>query len=254
MLAKERQNRISQLMSAQGSVNATDLAATLSVSLETVRRDLLEMERAGMLVRVHGGAMPIGETKTYQPLQRRTLLGTEEKIALAKKAVELVREGDMIAVDSGSTATCFARELKNAFRKLTVVTYSLDVFTVLNGYADCKVLLCGGKFVENENAFCGNLTLEALRSLHVKKAFICPAAISMQGGIGDSHEDMLLCQKGLLGCGDEVYVLSKSNHFDRRALYKIDDAKREYTYITDGKLSDELYDTYVENGYKIIRA
>ena len=187
MFAKERQDKIYEIVKNNGAVTTSALVKLFDVSIETVRRDLLEMERHGLLSRVHGGAVAIGEMKPYLDLNERNKEFTEQKRHLALKASEFISDGDIIGIDSGSTAISFSEVLKEKFSKLTVITNSLDVFNILCD--SFSVILCGGHYLPYEKAFYGSLTLSMLKNLHMQKAFIFPSAVSFEFGICDYQKD-----------------------------------------------------------------
>ena len=122
LLARERQDKIYSMICMNGAVSTSDLVRLFGVSIETIRRDLLEMENKGLLARVHGGAVKVGEMPPFYDLAKRHRDRSAEKSALARIAISAVSEGDFIAVDSGSTAIHFAEALRDHFANLTVVT------------------------------------------------------------------------------------------------------------------------------------
>lgn len=251
MLAKERQNEISRLIGKNGAVMTATLVKRFGVSVETVRRDLLEMEGNGELIRVHGGAVAKSDMKPELGLKERNEEYKSQKNDLSLKAMRFIQDGDIIGLESGSTAIFFAEALKSAFKNLTVVTNSMDVFNILVGCEGFSVILCGGYFMKNENAFYGSLTINMLKNLHIQKVFICPSAVSIEHGICDYQDELYLVQEQLLKIADEVFVVADSSKFEKKALLKLDDMKTEYTYITDNDLSEELVRLYKENNINI---
>lgn len=251
MLAKERQSKIEKMLQKDGAVTTSSLVALFDVSVETIRRDFLAMEKNGLLTRVHGGAVANGEMMPFHDLAHRNLESSDQKKELSRIAAEFVSEGDYIAVDAGSTAIAFAEALKARFTRLTVVTYSSDVFEILRNHKEISVILCGGHYMREENSFFGNLTLEMLDKLHVQKAFVFPSAISLEFGICDYQQDFYLLQKKLLAVSDSIFILADSSKYEKKALLKLDDMRPEYTYVTDSRLSGELKNIYEENNLKI---
>lgn len=252
MLANRRHEIIMDLLRTEGAVTVAHLVAEFDVSLETVRRDLLLLENAGLLRRVHGGAVSLGEMKPSKPLQSRQQDFAHEKDQLCQNAADLVCEGDYIAIGTGSTPEHFAQILKKRFRKLTVVTYSYNVFEVLSGMPDYELVLLGGQFMPEEQCFYGQLTMDALRELRVMKSFVFPSAISMEYGISGYAPNLYPLQRQLLACCDQAYILADSSKFERKALYKIADMRPEFIYITDPQLPEELKQIYRDNGLQVI--
>lgn len=251
MFAKQRQDEIYALLRKNGAVTTSALVNRFGVSLESIRRDLLEMEKHGLLSRVHGGAICKGEMKPYYDLQKRNEEYSSEKRELAKQAAALISEGDMIGIDAGSTAMAFAEILKERFAKLTVVTHSLDVFHCLRDHRVFTVILCGGHYLQDENAFCGPLTTEMLSRLHLNKVFICPSAISLEFGICDYNSELFPIQQQLMRCADSICILADSSKFEKKALLKLSDTKPEFTYVTDSGLSQQINTLYTENGLQL---
>lgn len=252
MLAKTRQEKIRGILRSEGAVTTSRLMQEFDVSIETVRRDLLAMEQAGYLHRVHGGALTVNEMMPYRPLEARNKSQNSQKDELCRNAVQFVNEGDYISIGTGSTPIHFARILCQTFRQLTVVTYSHRVFEELLAAPEFKLILVGGHFSREEEAFTGQLTLETLSQLHVQKAFVFPSAISLEHGCAGYEQTLYPLQRMALRQCDQAFILADSSKFERKALYKVDDMRPEYTYITDSQLPEELVRLYEENGRNVI--
>lgn len=251
MFAKERQDEIYEMLQKDGAVTTAKLVEYFDVSIETIRRDLLTMEQNERLTRVHGGAVAKNGMKPFKVLKERNKEFGEQKHALSLKAAEFVSEGDFIGIDSGSTAIAFAEVLKQKFSKLTVVTHSMDVFEILSRHKDFSVILCGGHYLREENAFYGELTIDMLDSLHLQKVFVFPSAISFKYGLYDYQKDLYQVQKQLIRSADEVYILADSSKFEKTGLLKLNNMQPEYCYITDASLQAEIVKLYKENAVRI---
>lgn len=252
MLAKERQNQIIQWLRVTGAVTTAELVSRLRVSVETVRRDLLELEQRGMLSRVHGGAVAKGSFKAFGDLQQRNQAYSREKQALSRAAAQLVCEGDVIAIDAGSTAIAFAGALKERLEKLTVITHSWDVFDLLRDHAQFQVISSGGAYLRKERAFYGPIAEDGYGKLCAGKAFLFPSAVSLRSGICDFLGELYPLQRKLLQTAGQVFVLADSSKFEQQAMFKLDDMRKEYTYVTDNALPDQLRKLYQSNGYQMI--
>ncbi len=250
LLANKRHSEIVALVKKNGGAKVTDIAKRFNVSIETVRRDLLELEKKNLLTRVHGGAMPIDEMNAYHSLSERKEEYVNEKIQLSVTASKYVKDGDVIYVDSGSTPVHFARAIKS--KEITVVTCSLDVFNELSG-GRAKVILCGGEYVSTVASFCGALAIETLKKLYVNKAFIFPSAISLRHGVCDFSRDVYPIQKEILTRADKIFVLASNEKFEKNGLLKICDVLPEYTFITDKGLKKEIENVYLENNIEVIK-
>lgn len=254
MLAKERQDKIYAILATDGAVETSKLAERFSVSIETIRKDLLVMENANLLSRTHGGAVTKGRIKLSHALSERRQENSEEKRALSAKAMEFLSEGDVIFVDKGSTAIAFTQVLKECFTKMTVITQSCDVFEILRDHAEFRLILCGGFYNPKERIFTGAQTLDSIKNLRFEKAFIAPTAVSIKHGICNYGNETVLLQRQLVAVADQTYVLADSSKFEKTALLKMSDMDSRFYYITDGNLPKELKNLYAENGIKIYTA
>lgn len=174
MWAEERHQRILSMLAANRQVNANDLADLLKVSRETVRRDLLNLEKNGQVNRVHGGAV-LPEPRSEEPFRQRMTAQIRAKSEIARKAAGLIQPGQTILVDAGTTTAIFARELAK-LSGVSVITNSLDIATTLQG-AGKEVLLLGGRMVADVPATAGELTLSEIRRFQVDLCFSAPVAV-----------------------------------------------------------------------------
>ena len=249
MLANKRLSVIVDKINQKGAVTVTELATEFGVSIETVRRDLLSLEKKNLLQRVHGGAVSVGEMIAYHDLATRMEENVEEKMQLGKIVKDIVCDGDVVYLDAGTTSVYLARELKN--KDITVATCSLNAFNELLG-GKVKPILCGGTFDPLLESFCGIFAEEIISKLYFSKAFILPSAISLKHGIFDfSYEDYPLQVKAMERC-DKVYFAATSNKFEKNGLLKLCDTSTDYIYVTDSKLKKEYKEMYAENGMTII--
>lgn len=253
MLAIERQEQIVSQIRRNGAVRIHELTKQFGVSVETIRRDLLELERQDCLHRVHGGAVGIAVAKQYHRLEERTEENPQKKEELSGYAAGLIREGDVLMVDSGSTAIAFAKMLAEEFERLTVITYSLHVFEILKKKEGFTLYLCAGAYLRNENAFCGQWALQMLEQFHAKTAFLFPSAISLQNGIMDYDQELYHLQRAMMKHADRSVFLADSDKFEKSALLKLADVNEAVTFVTDSGLRKEILELYQENGIEMIR-
>lgn len=252
MLANERRDYILKKIKNHGAITTAQLVEELGVSIETVRRDLLAMEEGHLLLRVHGGAVAIGEMATPKTLDLRELEYQKEKRALSRRAARLISEGDIIGVDGGSTAVLFAEALRERFESLTVITYSLDVFEILSGIKGITVILAGGCYLPSERCFCGAITVDTISRLRMQKAFVFPTAVSIKQGITYYSDDTALIVSRLFESAEQIFVLADSSKLEKSALISVSEMQREYVYVTDSEVSEEIKRLYAENGYNLI--
>ena len=173
MLAWQRQARIVDEVRRRGGVRVSDLTTLLDVSDMTVRRDLEELDRRGLLQKVHGGAVPASNSAVEPGFEAKSLLQRREKESLAAAAAALVEPGQALAVSAGTTTRALATALA-AIPDLTVVTNSVrvaDAFVPTGGPARHTVVLTGGVRTPSD-ALVGPVADAAIRSLHVDVLFL----------------------------------------------------------------------------------
>ncbi|MBQ8233126.1 MAG: DeoR/GlpR transcriptional regulator [Lachnospiraceae bacterium] len=253
MFAIERQQSILKLLSENGKVTITELVTLFDTSHETIRKDLVHLERQNALRRIYGGAVSVEAYCSLQPLAARKAERIDRKSELSRYAARLIQEDDIIAIDEGSTAVEFAKVIAARFSNLTVVTHNLEVFHILSENSRFSIILCGGKFVREENAFAGHFAAEVASQMHTRKAFICPAAVSLRYGVTDYGEEFIPIQKNYAANTDNVIVLADSQKYEVSARYKICDMTPDITLVTDSQLNDEIFNTYKKHNVDIIR-
>lgn len=244
MFANERQQKIMAMLKSNSAVTTGELIDAFQVSIETVRRDLLQLERGGQLQRVHGGAVVPGNMRPYPDLPHRLESNQHAKSELCATAALLVEEDDIICIDSGSTAYFFAKALAERFSRLTVITHSMDVFDILSQKEGFRIILAGGCYRLQEKAFHGSITIDTLKQLHVRKAFLCPSAVSLKTGIWDYDRELTQVQKQILSICDRAVFLADSEKFETSALLKLCDTAPNHIYVTDSGLPQQYKQLY----------
>lgn len=252
MLVNARRNKICKLLQTQSAVTTAALAKKFDVSIETIRKDLLSLEKNNELVRVHGGAVLKASARPYWELSKRLDDKRPEKTEVSRLAANYIKNGDSIAIDTGSTAIEFIETLMERFDTLTIVTHSMDVFQKAHDFKNFNILLCGGYFLNHENSFYGTFAKDMLERIHVTKVFIFPWAVSLSNGICDSQPQLAEMQQKLLSVGDKVIVLADSSKYEKSALIKVADMNPGYIYIADSRLPDEVKEVYKNNNITII--
>jgi DeoR/GlpR family transcriptional regulator of sugar metabolism len=184
VLNEERHQRILERLRTQGRVLASDLSAEFEVSPDTVRRDLRDLDEAGLLRRVHGGALPRrGDT---DPLPVRARRAPEAKASIARRAAGIVTDGQVVMLDGGTTTLEVARALPARLRA-TVVTNSLPIALELGERPGVEVLVIGGNLRPRSRVTVGAATVAALRAIRADVLFL--GVCGLHPEIGVSVED-----------------------------------------------------------------
>lgn len=252
MFAEERRKWIEDQIRERGAVRIKELVAQFQVSVETIRRDLLELERQGVLKRVHGGALRGVQSREYHELPRRLEENSDAKAELAEYAAQFICEGDTIFIDCGSTAAVFADMVARRFSRLTVITNCLHVFERFCGKKEFTLYLCSGVYMREEKAFCGMWTVQMLRQFHASSAFLFPSAISLEYGVMDCDQEIYHVQQTMMTHADRIFFLADSGKFEKSGLLKLADVDQKCTFITDSGLDSKIADLYRENQVRLV--
>lgn len=177
-----RQVEILERLERFAKVEVHELAQLLEVSEVTIRKDLQELEQLSFLKRVHGGAISAHRTKWNPSLENRLEVHSNGKLAIAKAALEFIRDGDTLILDAGTTTLALARSLRGRKRNLTIITNSLPVMTELSN-TDFDIVALGGMLRQHSLAIIGPMTITELSKLHADIAFIGATSASPERGL-----------------------------------------------------------------------
>ncbi len=212
MLAIARRNAILELLREQQSVNVTQLAASLGVATETIRRDLKELEAAGQLIRTHGGAYITDGVQNDINVSARSVIRKPEKKEIARKCAQLINTGDSIFLDASTTDWFIAQELLE--KHITVITNSLKVADILSVSPSIKLILAGGNYAPHTMSFAGEQTIEDLSRYYVDKAFLSCRTVHMEFGVTDSNEGEALVRRTMLRRSHSAYLAVDHSKLD----------------------------------------
>jgi DeoR/GlpR family transcriptional regulator of sugar metabolism len=252
LLAEERKDTIIQMLEEEGSVKVSKLTKLFDVSIETIRRDLESLEKEGLLKRVYGGAvLKKNEVQKLNYINREKEF-INEKREIAKIAIKYIEDGQSIALNDSTTNIEIARELKNNFKELTVITNSLMIANELDDAESFTVILAGGILNSKERAFFGELPKKLLSNFIADKAFISVGGVSLIRGITDFMPEEVQIEKGLIEISQETIILADSSKMDKISLIKLEDIHEVNLIITDSKLDSKILNNYLKNGIEIV--
>ena len=253
MFALERQKKIIELLNSEGSVFVNKLSVTLGVTEETVRRDLEKLEKQEMLVRTHGGAVPIDQSTYELSLETRKRTNVDIKMRLAKEAVSHIIPGDIIFLDASTTTFYMAKELKN-MSNVTVVTNSLRVVSELSNQENLKVILVGG-VVSNNQSVVGSLAEHTVEENYFAgKMFLSSKGIDIDAGLLESNEKECGIKKIMMkNCREKYYMCDKSK-IGRVGFVKLAPLEEVDYIITEAELDGEWREKLAELKIEIIKA
>jgi DeoR family transcriptional regulator, fructose operon transcriptional repressor len=255
MYAEERQQAIASLVIANGRASVTELAQAYEVTTETVRRDLAALDRAGVLRRVHGGAVPVRALHLVEAgVGERETTRAEHKDAIAAAAADLLPQGGAtILLDAGTTTARVAAHLPTD-RELVVVTNSLPVAARLAAVPSVSLQLLGGRVRGITQAAVGEHTLRVLESLRVDMAFIGTNGISVRHGLSTPDSDEAAVKRAMVNSANYVVVVADSSKNGREEFVSFAPLSRVDTLITDSEITGAYRSQFTEQGIEVVVA
>lgn len=233
-----RQRLIVAELGLSPAVRTSDLARRLGVSAETVRRDIEELTQRGLVSRTYGGAA--GRQLGLQPeFQDRNTLAVEEREAIAQTAAKLVKPGDVIMIDSGSTTARFAHVLAEMAERITVITNCFAVAHALVSQSSVRVLFCPGDFSARERGVYGSETCAFLQRFNADIAFIGASGLTMEGP-NDVESQACWVKRTMIERAERRVLLLDSTKFNRRHLELVCPMEHLSDIVTDKPLDSAL--------------
>lgn len=256
MLPAARRARLLFELNGSGALSTDEIAERLAVSGETVRRDVALLERNGQLVRVHGGAMSLADAshvKTEEPFDIRLDEQREAKARIGAAAAALVKNGDIVAIDVGTTSLQIAKALPKDFRGV-VATPCLLVAAELAGRPGLDVLLSGG-WVRGGDLACSNSqAVEFFRKLNTDVAFLSSGGVTAREGLTDFYRDETATRQEMLRNSSRAYIVADSSKLGKVAPYHVCDITDVTGVITDSAPPDTLIHELDRRGVQLILA
>lgn len=250
LLGEERREVILCRLQTDGKVRAARLAEELGVSLDTIRRDLAELAAAGLLRRVHGGALPPGSPGPSS-FKERLPDDVDAKGAIAAAAVGLVRPGDVVAVSGGTTILEFARRLPDDL-EATVIAMGPDVAVALADHPGLTVDVIGGRLHPQARTVTGPEAVEALRAVRPDLCLLSVCSVHPVAGLTLRHREEAAVVRAMVDGSARVASLTTATKLGSAGPYPVAALDRIDTLISDAP-DDELA-VYRERGIDVVRA
>jgi DeoR family transcriptional regulator, fructose operon transcriptional repressor len=253
MYAEERQQAILDQARAHGRVDVAALAEDMKVTAETIRRDLTLLERAGVLRRVHGGAIPVERIGFEPAFAARDAVLTAEKERIGKAALAEVPNEGAVILDAGTTTARLAQVLPGD-RELTVVVNSPVLAAMLGTRANLNVLLLGGRVRGKTLATVDDWALRPLADLYVDVAFIGTNGCSVERGLTTPDPAEAAVKRAMIAAARRSVLLADHTKIGNDYLARFGSLSDVDLLITDAGLDDDLVLDLETAGLRVVRA
>jgi DeoR family fructose operon transcriptional repressor len=255
MYAEERQQAITTLVAERGRLSVVDLAEAFDVTTETIRRDLSALERAGVVRRVHGGAVPAAAlTVLESAVSERDRAHADEKDRIAKAAADLVPgDGGSVVIDAGTTTSRLASRLPRD-RRLTVVTNSVPAAVRLAGSPSVELYLLPGRVRRTTQAAVGEQTVTALSRLRVDVSFLGTNGITQSHGLSTPDHSEAAAKHAMVACAHRVVVLADSTKLGAEHTVRFAELDEVDVLVTDSMARPRDVSALESHGIEVVVA
>jgi len=232
--AKERRALILRMLEQQEEVSVVALSRETGISEVTIRKDLTILQSRHLLLRTRGGAMrkPVENPNEDTAISKKRMFNFKEKERIGLEAVKMIKEGDYIMLDSGTTTLEIAKHL-DKFQHLRILTNSMNIATELLGYKRFDIVLLGGNVRVNSHSVVGPLALSVLRNFNRYKLFLGVDSFSFENGVSTPNMEEALLNQIMIQQAERVIAVFDSSKFNKRSYVHIANATELDCIITD---------------------
>ena len=232
--AKERRALILRMLEQKEEVSVAEISQQTGISEVTIRKDLTMLQNRHLLLRTRGGAMrkPVENTNEDTAIERKRMFNVKEKERIGAEAAKLIKNGDYIMFDSGTTTLEVARHL-DKFQDLHIVTNAINIAVELMAYKRFDVVFLGGNVRPQSLSTVGPLALNVLRNFSRYKLFLGVDSFSLENGISTPSLEEALLNQIMIQQADKVYAVFDSSKFNKRSFVHVANVNELDCIITD---------------------
>ncbi|WP_165822416.1 DeoR/GlpR family DNA-binding transcription regulator [Paenibacillus montanisoli] len=248
---EERRNRILEIIQKKNRVSVAELSKEFNLGEITIRRDLSELEERGLIRRTHGGAIPIDNGLDEPPLKEREMRNRSQKERIAQFVAQLIRNGESIMIDGGSTTLQIAKHLRMK-KDLTIVTNSMSLADEFMNFNECNVIVCGGELRRSTGMMIGSITERTLRLFRADRVIIGMSSMMPEEGLFTVNAGEAECKRIMMECGKEIIVVMDSSKINKVSFSFVSDFSKVDKFITDDGISDDIVTKLDQAGVEVI--
>ena len=251
MRTQKRQNEILSAVKSRGTCSIIELAKELEVSDETIRRNIKPLIQKGLVDKIHGGIVLNTSQGEEPPFQRRLDEHKQEKEAISSLVSNLIKDGDSIMLDTGSTTAYVARALSN-HQNLSVVTNCTEIARTIAKHSGNRVHITGGELRADDWAAFGAAAINFVRQFRVQYAILSIGAISTDGQFMDYHVEEAEFSRAVIEQADQIIIVADHSKFGSRAFVQVCDASNVDIIVTDRLPPVDVLSIFAELGIDVL--
>jgi DeoR/GlpR family transcriptional regulator of sugar metabolism len=254
MLSAERKREILESIGTQGRVLASELSQRFGVSEDTIRRDLRELAADGLLHRVHGGALALlPRSPIVASHAARVEQAPAEKAAIAEAAAKLLRSGQVVTIDGGTTPLQVAEHIPGDLR-LTVVTHSLPVLRALAGREGIELIAVGGRILADSLVAAGPVAVDAYRGVRADVCILGVTGVDVEGGLTALNHEESMVKRAMAHSATQVVAVAAADKLGTAGPFVVVGADGLTHLVTDRAAQPHLLDAFRAAGIEVITA
>lgn len=249
MLTEQRKQLILTILKQEGRIVAKQLAQSLQISEDTIRRDLRELAKNGLLQRVHGGALP--SSPAVVNFLEREQISNQQKLNIGMKAAKLIKSDQVIILDGGTSAVQIAKYIPKDL-SCTIVTHSPSVAVALINHDKIEVELLGGKLFKHSMVTMGVRALDALQHIQADTFFMGVTGIHHNNGLTTGNLEEAYMKKALSEHAAETIIMASDEKIGVASPYQILPISEVNTIIVDKHYPKQSLQPYIDLGVNVI--
>ena len=251
MLASLRRQKIYELLTEDGTARVSELSRIFNISEVTIRQDLTKLEQEGFIIREHGGAYLKSLSNQVKSLTFQHMENMDKKSHIGRKAAEFILDGDTVILDSGTTTSEIAKNIKGR-NNLTVITNAVNMPFIIGGLPGITVFMTSGEFKAPTLSLTGQKAADFFENIHVDKLFLATAGISLRAGLTYPSLSDLPVKKAMIDAASTVYLVADSTKLGTEALGILGELSKIDYIISDDGVTSRQKKEFSKHGIEFI--
>jgi DeoR/GlpR family transcriptional regulator of sugar metabolism len=253
LLSEPRRRRILEWIQEEGSARVRELAQAFHVSEATIRQDLERLEADGFVTREHGGAFLKSLPAQVGAMVLHHQENMDKKRRIGALAAGLVKDGETLILDAGTTTTEIATRLVTR-NNLTIITNALNIAVILGAVPGTAVHMPGGQFKAPTLSLSGDKSVEYFRNIFAGKLFLATAGVALDTGLTYPSFADLQLKEAMIKAASHVYLVADSSKINRSSFTRLGALEVIHSFITDDGISDADAKEFERRGIEVLIA